>query len=47
LEDSEKALKELFESARRAGVPPGWMRMERLGSPAAPEPATDDADALP
>lgn len=42
LEESEKALEALFERARRSGVPPGWMRMERDDAPAAPEP-----DALP
>ena len=43
LEESENSLEELFESARRAGVPPGWMRMERDEPPAAP----DDEGALP
>ena len=46
-EESENALAELFESARRAGVPPGWMRMARGGSPAAPEPTPDEEGALP
>ena len=45
LEASENALDELFEEARRAGVPPGWMRETRGDSPAAPGP--DDAGALP
>jgi chromosome segregation ATPase len=36
LEESESALEELYESARRAGVPPGWTRMQRGDSPAAP-----------
>jgi hypothetical protein len=47
LEESENALTELFESARRAGVPPGWMRMERDELPAAPEPTPDEKGALP
>jgi len=50
LEESEKALQELLESARRAGVPPGWTRIPRGArgdSPAAPESATDDESALP
>ena len=47
LEDSQNALEELFESARRAGVPPGWMRMARGSSPAAPETTPDDQGALP
>jgi len=47
LEESENGLQELFESARRAGVPPGWMRMARGNSPAAPETTPDDQGALP
>jgi hypothetical protein len=47
LEESEKALKELLETARRAGVPPGWMRTESDEPPAAPEPTPDEEDALP
>jgi hypothetical protein len=47
LEASENALEELFEEARRAGVPPGWIRTARGDSPAAPEPGPDDAGALP
>lgn len=38
LVDAEAALKELFEAARRAGVPPGWMRMARSEAPAAGAP---------
>jgi len=41
LEEAEIALEELFEPARRAGVPPGWIRMERDKIPAAPEPSPD------
>ena len=47
LEESEKALKELFENARRAGVPPGWMRMERGDLPAALELVPGEEGALP
>jgi hypothetical protein len=43
LMDAETSLKELFEEARRAGVPPGWMRMKRGQVPAAPEPSADAA----
>lgn len=36
LADAEAGLKDLFEAARKAGVPPGWMRMNPgLDSPAA------------
>ncbi len=47
LEASENALEELFEEARRAGVPPGWTRTEHGDSPAAPEPTSDDEEVLP
>jgi hypothetical protein len=47
LEESENALTELFETARRAGVPPGWMRTEELEPPAAPGPTPEEGDALP
>ena len=47
LEASENALEELFEEARRAGVPPGWIRTARDDSPAAPESGPDDPGALP
>jgi hypothetical protein len=47
LEASENALEELFEEARRAGVPPGWIRTARDDSPAAREPGPDDPGALP
>jgi hypothetical protein len=38
LADAERSLEELLESARRAGVPPGWIReaMEPDSGPAAP-----------
>jgi chromosome segregation ATPase len=41
LDAAESALKALFESARRAGVPPGWTQMKRGEHPAAPEPTPD------
>ena len=34
--DAERALEELLEEARRAGVPPGWLRPQQA-APAAPE----------
>jgi nucleotide-binding universal stress UspA family protein len=47
LEASEDVLEELFEKARRAGVPPGWTRTEHGDSSAAPEPTSDDEEVLP
>jgi chromosome segregation ATPase len=47
IEEAKSALEELYESARREGVPPGWMRMQRGGAPAALEPAQDEESALP
>jgi hypothetical protein len=47
LEEAKSALEELYESARREGVPPGWMRMPRGQPPAAPEAAPDEESALP
>jgi nucleotide-binding universal stress UspA family protein len=47
LEESENALEELYERARRAGVPPGWTRMQRGEPPAAPEPTSDAEEVLP
>jgi hypothetical protein len=35
--EAERALDELLEQARRAGVPPGWLREPALATPAAPE----------
>jgi chromosome segregation ATPase len=35
--EAERALEELFEQARRAGVPPGWLRAPDAELPAAPE----------
>jgi hypothetical protein len=45
LAEAEAALEEMFETARRAGLPPGWMRMQRGGNPAAPEPSPEDTRA--
>ena len=36
LTNAEAALEDLFGAARAAGVPAGWMRVPRAGSPAAP-----------
>ena len=36
LADAEAALRDLISTARTAGVPPGWMRLPRPDSPAAP-----------
>jgi hypothetical protein len=47
LEDAQSALEEMFETARRAGVPPGWMRMPHGENPAAPEPSPAGAGAQP
>ena len=35
--EAELALEELLEEARRAGVPPGWLRAPAAQAPAAPE----------
>jgi hypothetical protein len=35
--EAERALDELLEQARRAGVPPGWLRAPEPALPAAPE----------
>ena len=35
--EAERALDELLEQARRAGVPPGWLRAEGAHPAAAPE----------
>jgi septal ring factor EnvC (AmiA/AmiB activator) len=37
LAEAERSLEELIEQARRAGVPPGWLRAPAADSPAAPE----------
>ncbi len=37
LERADAALEDLFETARRAGVPRGWMRLRGGDVPAAPE----------
>jgi hypothetical protein len=38
LSEAVAALEAVLESARRAGVPPGWMPDSAVGSPAATEP---------
>ena len=38
LEEAERRLQELPEEARRAGVPPGWLRLDDAEDPAAPSP---------
>ena len=47
LAEAEAALVDLFETARRAGVPPGWMRIRRADLPAAPEPSSEGEDKEP
>ncbi len=38
LVEAERHLEELLEQARRAGVPPGWIRDALQPNPAAPQP---------
>ena len=38
LAEAERQLEELLDQARRAGVPPGWIRDASGPSPAAPQP---------
>ncbi len=38
LAEAERRLEELLEQARRAGVPPGWIRDALQPNPAAPQP---------
>jgi PAS domain-containing protein len=38
LAEAERRLEELLDQARRAGVPPGWIRDASGPSPAAPQP---------
>ena len=38
LAEAESRLEELLEQARRAGVPPGWIRDALQPNPAAPQP---------
>ncbi len=38
LDEAERRLEELLQQARRAGVPPGWIRDASQPNPAAPQP---------
>ncbi len=38
LDEAERRLEELLQQARRAGVPPGWIRDALQPNPAAPQP---------